>query len=172
MLTKRQDFALSSSWGRGNRVVRIVLAVSLVLVLCVGAFADDQIFVWTDDNGATHTSTMRPQNWKEDQYDAVGTTGDYNQQSSQPGTANDTVGKRARTFGGGRELSNCDSGHWVDSVSSDGQIVKLEDGSLWEVNPVDAIDSMLWLPTTDIIVCVDRLINTDDNETVFAQRIR
>lgn len=69
-------------------------------------------------------------------------------------------------------LSGCESGHWVDSVSSDGQIVKLEDGSIWEIDPVDAIDSMLWLPTTDIIACDDKLINTDDNETVSAQRIR
>ena len=69
-------------------------------------------------------------------------------------------------------LSGCESGHWVDSVSSDGQIVKLEDGSIWEVDPVDAIDSMIWLPTTDIIACDDKLINTDDNETVSARRIR
>jgi len=68
--------------------------------------------------------------------------------------------------------SDCESGHWVDSVSSDGQIVKLEDGSIWEVDPVDAIDSMLWLPTSDIIVCDGKLINTDDNETVSARRIR
>jgi len=34
----------------------------------------------------------------------------------------------------------------VDSVSSDGQIVKLEDGSIWEIDPGDAIDSMLWPP--------------------------
>lgn len=68
--------------------------------------------------------------------------------------------------------SGCESGHWVESVFNDGQIVKLEDGSIWEVNPVDSIDSMLWLPTTDIIACDDKLINTDDNETVSAQRIR
>lgn len=60
----------------------------------------------------------------------------------------------------------------MDSVTSDGQIVKLEDGSIWEVDLVDAIDSMLWLPTTDIIACDDKLINTDDNETVSARRIR
>jgi hypothetical protein len=68
--------------------------------------------------------------------------------------------------------SACDSGHWLDSVSNDGQIVKLEDGSIWEVDAVDAIDSALWLPTTDIIICNDKLINTDDNETVSARRLR
>jgi hypothetical protein len=68
--------------------------------------------------------------------------------------------------------SGCESGHWVDSVSNDGQIVKLEDGSIWEVDAVDAIDSSLWLPTTDIVACEDKLINTEDNETVSATRIR
>lgn len=68
--------------------------------------------------------------------------------------------------------SGCESGHWVDSVSSDGQIVKLEDGSIWEVDAVDAIDSALWLPITDIVACDDKLINTEDNETVSATRIR
>ena len=72
----------------------------------------------------------------------------------------------------GRRYSSCESGHWVDSVSNDGQVVKLEDGSIWEVDAVDAIDSALWLPTTDIVVCDDKLINTDDNETVSATRIR
>lgn len=68
--------------------------------------------------------------------------------------------------------SDCEAGHWVESVSNDGQIVKLEDGSIWEVDAVDAIDSALWLPTTEIVVCDDKLINTDDNETVSATRIR
>lgn len=68
--------------------------------------------------------------------------------------------------------SGCESGHWVESVSDDGQIVKLEDGSIWEVDSVDAIDSALWLPTTDIVACDDKLINTDDNETVSATCIR
>ena len=68
--------------------------------------------------------------------------------------------------------AGCESGHWVESVSGDGQIVKLGDGSIWQVNAVDAIDSMLWLPTTEIVACDDKLINTDDNESVEATRIR
>ncbi len=66
----------------------------------------------------------------------------------------------------------CVSGHWVDSVSDDGDIVKLEDGSVWEIAAVDTVDSMLWLPTTDIIACDDKLINTEDNETVEATRLK
>lgn len=71
-----------------------------------------------------------------------------------------------------RSSSGCESGHWIESVSSNGKIVKLEDGSIWEVDAGDSIDSMLWLPTTDIVACNDKLINTEDNETVSARRIR
>lgn len=67
--------------------------------------------------------------------------------------------------------SNCETDHWVDSVSDDGEIVKLEDGSIWQVDLADRVDSALWLPTTDIVACDDKLINTDDNETVSATRL-
>jgi hypothetical protein len=75
--------------------------------------------------------------------------------------------------GGGRIASSvCEAGHWIESVAADGRIIKLEDGSIWEVDPVDVIDSALWLPISDIVVCDDKLINTDDNETVSARRVR
>ena len=62
--------------------------------------------------------------------------------------------------------ATCESGHWIESVSNDGEIIKLEDGSIWEVDAGDTVDSMLWLPVTNIVVCPDKLINIDDNETV------
>jgi hypothetical protein len=71
-----------------------------------------------------------------------------------------------------RGSSGCEAGHWVQDVMSNGEFVKLEDGSVWEIDGVDQIDTMLWLPTTDIIACPDKLINTEDNETVGARRIR
>jgi hypothetical protein len=57
-------------------------------------------------------------------------------------------------------------------VAAGGRIIKLEDGSIWEVDPTDVIDSALWLPISDIVVCGDKLINTDDNESVSARRLR
>lgn len=74
----------------------------------------------------------------------------------------------------GRRYSSlrCEAGHWVDFVSNGGRIVILEDSSIWEVDTVDAINSALWLPTTGIVACGDKLINTEDNETVSARRIR
>jgi hypothetical protein len=71
-----------------------------------------------------------------------------------------------------RGSSGCEADHWVQSVMSDGAYVKLEDGSIWQIDAIDQIDTILWLPTTDVVACPDKLINTEDNETVGAIRIR
>jgi hypothetical protein len=92
--------------------------------------------------------------------------------------ATETAEKRVRSeppaprpsYAGRR--GGCEAGHWVDSVSSNGELVKLEDGSLWQIDLVDQIDTALWLPTTDIVVCPYKLINTEDNESVSAIRLR
>ena len=78
----------------------------------------------------------------------------------------------SRAKRGSMGRGGCEAGHWIESVSDNGSIIKLEDGSLWEVDSVDAIDTMLWLPTTDIVSCDDKLINTEDNETVDAIRLK
>jgi hypothetical protein len=41
----------------------------------------------------------------------------------------------------------------IDSVSSDGSVVELLDGDKFLVSEIDRIDSALWLPTDDIVVC-------------------
>jgi hypothetical protein len=64
----------------------------------------------------------------------------------------------------------CETGHWVDEVND--TLVTLEDGSIWKVADVDESTVIVWVPTTEVIVCDDKLINTDDNETVDAVRIR
>lgn len=76
---------------------------------------------------------------------------------------------RRRARGGS---SDCETGHWIESVMSDGEIIKLEDGSLWQVDAGDTVDSMLWLPISDVTVCGDKMINTDDNENVGVTRLR
>ncbi|SRR5581483_855465 len=69
-------------------------------------------------------------------------------------------------------------GHWVDEVSSNGAIISLEDGSMWDVATLDRIDTALWLPTTDITVMRDPkpigdykyiLVNTEDGEKAHAK---
>jgi hypothetical protein len=66
----------------------------------------------------------------------------------------------------------CEDGHWIDEVLADGQILKLEDGTLWQVDPGDTITSSLWLPVSDVIVCDDKIVNIDDGETVRIRKIR
>lgn len=41
---------------------------------------------------------------------------------------------------------------WVKSKADGGKFIKLEDGSLWEVSPIDKINTMLWLPLDDVVV--------------------
>lgn len=74
---------------------------------------------------------------------------------------------RARSVG-----SSCERGHWIEEVMDNGAVVELEDGSTWQVDAVDTVDSALWLPTTNIVVCDGKLINTEDNESLEAERIR
>ena len=67
--------------------------------------------------------------------------------------------------------NGCETGHWVDSVLSDGEIVKLEDGTIWRVDSADTVDSALLLDTEDVTVCDGKLINTDDKSSVGAHQI-
>jgi hypothetical protein len=55
----------------------------------------------------------------------------------------------------------CESGHWIDDVLADEEIVKLEDGSLWKVNPADAVTASVWLATDDVIHCDDKIVNVE-----------
>lgn len=66
----------------------------------------------------------------------------------------------------------CDDGHRIKSVSSEGRYVVLDDGSTWEVHPLDSISSMLWSPVAKIVACERRLINTDKKEMVAAMRVK
>jgi hypothetical protein len=69
-----------------------------------------------------------------------------------------------------RPRQGCSSGHWISSNIDDGKYIKLEDGSLWEVDSVDTVDSSLWLQLDEITACDGKLINTDEKESVEARR--
>jgi hypothetical protein len=71
-----------------------------------------------------------------------------------------------------------DDNHWINSVGDDGNIIKLEDGSVWKINPVDTAYTAIWIPATDILVKESdnpsypySLINKDDDETAEAKLI-
>lgn len=71
------------------------------------------------------------------------------------------------------------SGHWIKNKIDGGKIIQLEDGSLWQVSPLDVIDSALWLPLENITVINGedpmfpyKLINTDDHHSVNVKPLR
>ena len=41
---------------------------------------------------------------------------------------------------------------WVQKTIDGGAFIRLEDNSLWEISPIDKINTMLWLPIDNIIV--------------------
>ncbi|MGD0632098.1 MAG: tetratricopeptide repeat protein [Terracidiphilus sp.] len=66
----------------------------------------------------------------------------------------------------------CSTGHWISDKMDDGKYIKLENGSVWEVQGADTVDSTLWLEMDEITVCTGKLINTDEHESVEAKRIK
>jgi hypothetical protein len=85
------------------------------------------------------------------------------------------IGKHISGIGAGMPSGSygCDSGHWISSVSNGGEIIILEDGSVWQVDSVDTIDTSLWLPIEDITVCNDStMINTNNGEKVGVARLK
>ena len=69
-------------------------------------------------------------------------------------------------------------GHWIDKNIDSGAYMILEDGSLWQIDPIERIDAMLWLPISQITVLESAsgapgynylLINTNDGEKAHAK---
>lgn len=68
--------------------------------------------------------------------------------------------------------SACVEGHWVSSVLDSGKLVKLEDGSIWEVDLLDTIHTMLWLPVDGVLVCGQTLIKKSNGEKARATLLK
>ncbi len=64
---------------------------------------------------------------------------------------------------------DCEKGHRVKQVIDDGNIVILEDNSIWEINNIDNSSTAHWLPGAKVIVCEDKLINTNTGESAKAE---
>ena len=69
-------------------------------------------------------------------------------------------------------------GHWIKSKVDDGAMIILEDGSMWQIDSVDRVDTALWLPITNVTVLKASspigeykymLINIDDGEKALAK---
>ena len=66
----------------------------------------------------------------------------------------------------------CDEAHMIKEETSDGSMVTLEDGSVWEINRIDRSYVVSWPPETVIIACEGTLTKVDDGEVVEAMRIK
>ena len=66
----------------------------------------------------------------------------------------------------------CSEGHWIESNTKNGEIIILEDGSIYQVDDMDRITSSLWLPISDITVCDSIMINIDDDEKVKVIKLK
>jgi hypothetical protein len=64
-----------------------------------------------------------------------------------------------------RASGDCDS-HSIEAIEGDGKIIKLDDGSMWEVDDVDTVTTSIWLAASEAVVCRGRMINSDDDESV------
>ncbi len=76
-----------------------------------------------------------------------------------------------RSSGAGQR-GNCESGLSIESVEGDGKVIKLDDGSLWEVDDVDTVDTALWLSADEVVLCGGKIINTDEKESADVTPIR
>jgi hypothetical protein len=67
---------------------------------------------------------------------------------------------------------DCTDKHWIQSKSNDGSIIILEDMSVWKVDAINRVDSMLWLPTEEVIVCSGEMINLNNGAKVGVTKLK
>ena len=63
----------------------------------------------------------------------------------------------------------------IESVSDDGSIIVMISGAVFRVAPIDQVDTALWLPADDVLVCGGdtELINRDESgERASVVRLR
>jgi len=67
----------------------------------------------------------------------------------------------------------------IESIMDEGNLIKMDDGSLWQVSPFDVSDTAIWLESSEITVIQSKdpaypykLINADEHETVHARLLR
>jgi len=89
-----------------------------------------------------------------------------------------SVADQKRSVAHSKAYLGVGGGHWIKKNVDSGTYIILEDGSLWEIDPFDKIDAMLWLPISNITVIESSsgspsydymLINTDDGEKAHAK---
>lgn len=66
------------------------------------------------------------------------------------------VAKKSGGVGNSGAYAGVGQKHWVREKIDSGAYIKLEDGSLWQISPIDKINTMLWLPTDNVVVIESR----------------
>ena len=84
----------------------------------------------------------------------------------------ESLAKPSIYYGDNISPSSCSEGHWIKSNTKNGEIIILEDDSVWQVDDIDRITSSLWLPISDITVCDSIMINIDDGEKVKVIKLK
>jgi hypothetical protein len=51
----------------------------------------------------------------------------------------------------------------IDHISTNGDIIELDDGTEWEVSPRDQAVALSWTEGDDVLVCNDKIINKDED---------
>lgn len=168
-------------------LLNMFLILSVLLICPSDIFA--KMYKWVDENGQIHWSDTPPPpdeealNLKEYETveDKAKSRGLYKKppqksryrRSNKPQPAYLESPKTSL-----KQYIGTGGGHWIQNNIDNGTYIMLEDGSLWEIDPIDKIDAMLWLPISNIIVIQSNkgspgydylLINTDDGEKVYAK---
>ena len=60
----------------------------------------------------------------------------------------------------------------IEEVLGDGSIIKLQDGTIYQVNTSDESTASTWTSLTEVVVCDDKIINTEDNESVEVTQLK
>jgi len=70
------------------------------------------------------------------------------------------------------------TGHWIKQNIDMGKMILLEDGSLWQIDPLDKIDAALWLATSNVTITESHdggigydylLVNSDERRACHAK---
>jgi hypothetical protein len=69
-------------------------------------------------------------------------------------------------------MDHVEDGQWIESVMDHGRLIRLGDGSLWQVEPKDAAKTSTWRRISNVIICGNRIANEHDNKTARVKRLR
>lgn len=69
-------------------------------------------------------------------------------------------------------VAGCQEQRWLRTIQHQGRDLQLDDGSLWQVDSVQALDTVSWTPTDPIVVCHSDLTDTTEHQLVHARLVQ